>query len=220
MPRSALVDDHRQQRAGGGVGEDLGHPEQEHRDEHHRDADDAGQHRWRRAPPDQGTGGVDGDHEQPCGRAGRPAPRRAARRAARAAAGAARRGRPGTARASGRRSAAGPAASARPSPMFVIQDEASNHRKFRPMPGGRDGFEDPIHKMCTLLPHPGSRHPRRRRGSGASRRGSRRTPSASARAAPTTPTGSIEESESGESLPRTTPGVGVAPMPSPGTSTT
>ena len=34
------------------------------------------------------------------------------------------------------------------------------------------------------------------------------------------PAGSTDERESGESLPRVTPGVGVAPMPSPGTSTT
>ena len=87
--------------------------------------------------------------------------------------------------------------------------------------GRSDGFDDPIHKTCTRTspaPFPSPRRGRPRQSCRGRER--RRTPRASATAAPTRPAGSTEESESGESLPRVTPGVGVAPMPSPGRSTT
>ena len=74
---------------------------------------------------------VDGDDDQPCGRAGRRARRRTARRAAAAATGAARPARPGTGRAVCEATSSGPAARAMPSPRLLTHDEASSQRKRR-----------------------------------------------------------------------------------------
>ena len=83
----ALVDQHRQQRAGGGVGEDLGRPEQEHRDQHQPDvhvAGDDGAHEH--GQHDRPRSQVHDDHHQPPVEPVGDARRRTARRAATAAA--------------------------------------------------------------------------------------------------------------------------------------
>ena len=116
----------------------------------------------------------------------------------------------------------GPAASGRPSPMLLIQRRGEQPPEVPAHAGRSDGFDDPIHKISTVLPLAPFPSPRRGPGRQVVSR-----PRATAYAEgerdrarrpgrPAAP----RRARVGESLPRVTPGVGVAPMPSPGRSTT
>ena len=136
MPRSGLGHDHRQQRAGGRVGEHLGGAEQEHRDQDDGDAHLAGDHRGGEDGEHGGAQQVDRDHEapavEPVGEHAGVEPEQQPRQAAGAA--------PPSATSSGswvcEAISSGPAASPMPSPRLLIHDEPTSQRNAVPMRAG------------------------------------------------------------------------------------
>ena len=139
MPRSALVDEHRRERARGGVGEHLGHAraantatsttvmstrdrwrstthEQREDDRAHEVRDHHDRRRSRRSAM---RAGVQPEQQ----------PRQSAQQR--------RPSRPGRASSVCEATSSGPAAIAMPSPMLVVHDEASSHRNRRPRRAGR-----------------------------------------------------------------------------------